>query len=29
MRQLLEAAGPDGRVCVLPYGPLTVPYVAA
>jgi len=25
---LLEAAGPEARVCVLPYGPLTVPYVA-
>jgi nickel-dependent lactate racemase len=27
--QLLDAAGPQARVCVLPYGPLTVPYVAA
>ena len=26
---LLQEAGPDGRVCVLPYGPLTVPYLAA
>ena len=25
---LLDAAGPEARVCVLPYGPLTVPYVA-
>ena len=25
--QLLDAAGPDARVCVLPYGPLTVPYI--
>jgi nickel-dependent lactate racemase len=24
---LLDAAGPDARVCVLPYGPLTVPYI--
>ncbi len=24
---LLDDAGPDARVCVLPYGPLTVPYV--
>jgi len=23
----LDDAGPDARVCVLPYGPLTVPYV--
>ncbi|HET6171114.1 MAG TPA: nickel-dependent lactate racemase [Gaiellales bacterium] len=29
VRQLLEDAGPDSRVCVLPYGPLTVPYVGA
>jgi nickel-dependent lactate racemase len=28
VRHLLEDAGPEGRVCVLPYGPLTVPYVA-
>jgi nickel-dependent lactate racemase len=28
VRRLLDDAGPDGRVCVLPYGPLTVPYVA-
>jgi nickel-dependent lactate racemase len=27
--RLLDDAGPGGRVCVLPYGPLTVPYVAA
>ena len=27
--RLLDAAGPEARVCVLPYGPLTVPYVAA
>ncbi|MDX6539084.1 MAG: lactate racemase [Gaiellales bacterium] len=26
--RLLEDAGPRGRVCVLPYGPLTVPYLA-
>ena len=25
---LLDAAGPEARVCVLPYGPLTVPYLA-
>jgi nickel-dependent lactate racemase len=25
--RLLDDAGPDARVCVLPYGPLTVPYV--
>ena len=29
VRDLLDEAGPDARVCVLPYGPLTVPYVAA
>lgn len=29
VRALLDEAGPDGRVCVLPYGPLTVPYLAA
>jgi nickel-dependent lactate racemase len=29
VRRLLEDAGPDARLCVLPYGPLTVPYVAA
>ena len=28
VRQLLDAAGPDARLCVLPYGPLTVPYLA-
>ena len=28
VRHLLEDAGPDARVCVLPYGPLTVPYLA-
>jgi nickel-dependent lactate racemase len=27
--QLLEASGPEARVCVLPYGPLTVPYITA
>ena len=27
--RLLDAAGPEARVCVLPYGPLTVPYVSA
>jgi nickel-dependent lactate racemase len=26
---LLDAAGPEARMCVLPYGPLTVPYLAA
>jgi nickel-dependent lactate racemase len=25
---LLDAAGPEAQVCVLPYGPLTVPYIA-
>jgi hypothetical protein len=25
--QALEAAGPDARVCVLPEGPQTIPYV--
>jgi lactate racemase len=29
VRRLLDDAGPGSRVCVLPYGPLTVPYVAA
>jgi nickel-dependent lactate racemase len=29
VRQLLEEAGRDARVCVLPYGPLTIPYLAA
>ena len=29
VRGLLEEAGPESRVCVLPYGPLTVPYLAA
>ena len=29
VRQLLGDAGPGARVCVLPYGPLTIPYVAA
>ena len=29
VRQLLGDAGPEARVCVLPYGPLTIPYVAA
>jgi lactate racemase len=27
--ELLDDAGPDARLCVLPYGPLTVPYVEA
>ena len=27
-REALEAAGPDARVCVLPHGPQTIPYVA-
>jgi nickel-dependent lactate racemase len=27
--RLLDAAGAEARVCVLPYGPLTVPYVSA
>jgi nickel-dependent lactate racemase len=27
VRELLDEAGPDARLCVLPYGPLTVPYV--
>ena len=27
VRQALEAAGPDARVCVLPEGPQTIPYV--
>lgn len=27
--EALAAAGPDARVCVLPEGPLTLPYVAA
>jgi hypothetical protein len=27
VRRLLDDGGPDARVCVLPYGPLTVPYV--
>ena len=26
---LLDAAGPEARMCVLPYGPLTVPYLTA
>jgi hypothetical protein len=25
----LDEAGPDARVCVLPEGPQTIPYVAA
>ncbi|WNV76919.1 nickel-dependent lactate racemase [Geodermatophilus sp. DSM 44513] len=29
VRELLDAAGPDARVCVLPEGPQTIPYVAA
>jgi lactate racemase len=28
VREALTVAGPRGRVCVLPYGPLTVPYLA-
>ena len=28
VRHLLDAAGPEARACVLPYGPLTVPYLA-
>jgi nickel-dependent lactate racemase len=27
VRHLLEDAGPQARLCVLPYGPLTIPYV--
>jgi len=27
VRQALETAGPDARVCVLPEGPQTIPYV--
>ena len=27
VRHLLEDAGPHARVCVLPYGPLTIPYI--
>jgi lactate racemase len=26
--ELLDEAGPDASLCVLPYGPLTVPYIA-
>jgi lactate racemase len=29
VRSLLDEAGPAARLCVLPYGPLTIPYVAA
>jgi nickel-dependent lactate racemase len=29
VRHLLDEAGPEARLCVLPYGPLTVPYVVA
>ncbi|MFP5336398.1 MAG: nickel-dependent lactate racemase [Actinomycetes bacterium] len=29
VRELLAAAGPEARVCVLPEGPQTIPYVAA
>ncbi|SNS37809.1 Nickel-dependent lactate racemase [Geodermatophilus pulveris] len=29
VRELLDAAGPDARVCVLPEGPQTIPYVAS
>jgi lactate racemase len=25
---VLDAAGPDGRICVLPEGPQTIPYLA-
>ena len=28
VRELLDAAGPDARVCVLPEGPQTIPYVS-
>jgi nickel-dependent lactate racemase len=28
VRRLLDAAGPDARVCVLPEGPQTIPYVS-
>jgi lactate racemase len=28
VREALEAAGPDARVCVLPEGPQTIPYVS-
>ena len=28
VKKCLEAAGPDGRVAVLPQGPLTIPYLA-
>ena len=28
VREALAAAGPDARVCVLPEGPQTIPYVA-
>ncbi|MGH8879073.1 MAG: nickel-dependent lactate racemase [Stackebrandtia sp.] len=27
VRELLDAAGPDARVCVLPEGPQTIPYI--
>jgi nickel-dependent lactate racemase len=29
VRELLDAAGPDARVCVLPEGPQTIPYVSS
>ncbi|MGY1836505.1 nickel-dependent lactate racemase [Blastococcus sp. SYSU DS0510] len=29
VRELLDAAGPDARVCVLPEGPQTIPYLSA
>ena len=29
VRDALGAAGPDARLCVLPEGPQTIPYVAA
>jgi hypothetical protein len=28
VEEALAAAGPDARVCVLPEGPQTIPYVA-
>ena len=28
VRELVNRIGPDARICVLPEGPLTVPYVA-
>jgi hypothetical protein len=29
VREALAVAGPDARVCVIPEGPQTIPYVAA